>query len=870
MAKQNSPNCPEKKDPCATGQNPRWNKAQPRIYGAATFEWNAVEGTTWFSPEWAAITQSDDYDWTRPNDDDWWTLRVHPNDMPVLQRACLAILAGFVEASEATFRMRRPDGSWRWILSKSQVTERTAEGAPFLISGMAVDLTDAVSEKQLRVTSSVADVDYHSMLENSPDLFIRLTRELAPVYVNPAINRYLGRSAEDQAYTVTEKDIRISGDYLSRLRDGVERVFAERAVVRQSLTFSLSNGAVVIGEASLWPEFDEEGEVNYAMAQFRDLTEHHKAEQRAMLNEQRLEALYRLTCMENASESEVLNFVMDSILKLTNSRSGFIFIPEEEDSDKGYLLWSEDHYTYLDRHHLPEDYLPEDLLIQMTDAAGKRCYRSINNGDGITPLYVVFDRKMRVMRGITAPGREGNRMVCVAGVCNKDSDYEESDLQQLETFISSAWLILRRRRFVSELQKAKEAAEAANKAKDAFLANISHELRTPLNGVLSMIQLIEGAPLDEQQREYLQTAQDSGKALLRIISDLLDFSCMESGKMPLALDLFEYKESVLSALSVFEGQAGKKGLRFACRMDPDIPRYLVGDEARVRQIIFNLVGNSLKFTHEGGISVACSMLPESLPGKAGVSLTVSDTGIGIAPEKLAGIFEAFSQMESAHRRKYSGTGLGLGIVKHLTAMMGGKVSVESELGRGTTVTCVLFFDLPDPARISLAASPKEPETAFVPALDILVAEDDRVSSLALRAFLQREGHKVVCVEDGRQALEALQLYPFHCVFTDIEMPHLNGIEVVRRIRAGNADQYPPSEDVRSRIKGVFPDVSGEIRAVNPEATVIAVSAHTMIGDKERFLRQGMNHYISKPIIREELRAALAFAARRQKYGKSGA
>ena len=227
-------------------------------------------------------------------------------------------------------------------------------------------------------------------------------------------------------------------------------------------------------------------------------------------------------------------------------------------------------------------------------------------------------------------------------------------------------------------------------------------------------------------------------------------------------------------------------------------------------------------------------------------------------------------MESAHRRKYSGTGLGLGIVKHLTAMMGGKVSVESELGRGTTVTCVLFFDLPDPARISLAASPKEPETAFVPALDILVAEDDRVSSLALRAFLQREGHKVVCVEDGRQALEALQLYPFHCVFTDIEMPHLNGIEVVRRIRAGNADQYPPSEDVRSRIKGVFPDVSGEIRAVNPEATVIAVSAHTMIGDKERFLRQGMNHYISKPIIREELRAALAFAARRQKYGKSGA
>ena len=850
----------------------RWSGLeQPRITGIATFEWNIPQGTTWYSPEWADITQSDSYDWRSPNNQEWWSKRVHPDDMAVLERACLSVIAGFVESIDLTFRLKRNDGSWRWLLQRAQVTEKTPEGAPLIVSGVCLDVTDMhESASGLRGFSSIADFDYHAMLENSPDLFVRLNRDLSPVYVNPVVARYLGRGAGENPFVDTPENLRITGDYLEPLRKGVERAFTEKAVSRESVSFTMSDGSEISGECSIWPEFDNDRNVKYAMVQFRDLTEQRRAEQRASFNEKRLEALYKLTCMENASDAEVLGFVMDSVLQLTHSRSGFFFMPEENGSDRGYLLWSEDHRNFLEPHHMPSNVLPHDLKIQMTDRQGKRCYRSINNGDGVTPLFVVFDGRMRVMRGIIAPGMENGRMVCIAGVCNRDSDYEESDLQQFETFINSAWLILRRRRSLEELREAKETAESANNAKNAFLANISHELRTPLNGVLSMLQLIDASATDEQQREYLRTAQASGKALMRIISDLLDYSCMESGKMPLDTALFESRETLHSALAVFEEEAAAKGVAYTYAIDPAIPDVLVGDEARVRQILFNVVGNALKFTHSGSVTVTCENLSgvsgkagEKEDGKTGIAVTVEDTGIGIPEDKLAGLFDAFSRVSGTCGKKYSGTGLGLGIVKHLTAMMGGKVSITSGVGAGTTVRCVMTFALPP--EVSLKTPVKQREKKEDPArpLDILVAEDDAVGRFALRAFLERRGHHVVCVEDGAQALEAMQVHPFHCVFTDIEMPNVDGLDLVRHIREGTWGDFPPSPEISAQVRKAFPDGTGRGGTDDTHMPVVAVSAHTMIGDKERFLRKGIDHFISKPIIKEELGEALAFVQRRR-------
>lgn len=713
--------------------------------------------------------------------------------------------------------------------------------------------------------ASFSELDYHSMLENSPDLFVRFDRALTPVYANPAVHKYFGGKRDAPVYNERQVNRRLAGNYRDLFKKYIERVFTEKTVVREEIHVCLTDGSEVIGECSFWPEFDTGGVIRYAMVQFRDITDKRRAEQRAALNEKRLEALYRLTLMENAEEDAVLSFVMDSVLELTDSRSGFFFIPEEDGSDRGRLFWSSDHYRHIDRQYLPDSLLPHDLVRTMTDENGNRLYRAIKNGTGREPLYVLFGGAMRVMRVVIAPGMEGNHMVSVAGVCNKGTDYDESDLQQLETFMNSAWLILRRRRFVRELQQAKEAAESANKAKNAFLANVSHELRTPLNGVLSMLQLIDSMPMAEEQHEYLMTAQASGKALLRIISDILDFSSMESGKMPLAVDVFDFQASVRSALGMFKENAASKGLEFTYAIDPAIPRSLLGDEGRVRQIIFNVVGNAVKFTPEGSITVQCALLPGDSPEPVRVSIEVTDTGIGIPESRLAGIFDAFSRVESSHRRKYAGTGLGLSIVKHLASMMDGSVSIQSELGKGTTVRAVLSFGVPAVRQRPRPASRRAETPCGLP-LDILVAEDDAVGSMAIKAFLQRRCHRVVCVDDGSKALEALQAHPFHCLFTDITMPEMDGLELVRRIRTGDIADFPLTDGVRELVRETFPDAPENGCPINRDLAVITVSAHSMIGDRERFLEQGMNYYVSKPIDKDEIDGALDFVESRLDRG----
>lgn len=576
------------------------------------------------------------------------------------------------------------------------------------------------------------------------------------------------------------------------------------------------------------------------------------------LNKRRLSALYRLARMDEASEDEVLHFAMTSILQLTDSPRGFIFIPNAEGpQSKGRFFLSLDHYSQANDAHFSGDALPPDLahLVEGPDPLATR--RSIVNGDGVTPIRVLFGNTAPITRYVLAPGQEDGRTVCLACVCNKAAPYDESDLRQVETFVTNTWLIVRRRRHMLELRRAKEAAEAASKAKDEFIANVSHELRTPLNGILSMLQLLEDFPMTDQQKEFLHTACLSGNALVRIISDILDFSRIESGKMLLVKEPLDFKASVLSGLRLFREEAEKSGLSFTAKMDPAIPGLLQGDDTRIRQIVFNLVSNALKFTREGGITVTCALEPEQPEGKTAIRLTVTDTGIGIPKDKQSTLFNAFTQVDSFAAKKVPGTGLGLSIVKRLVGMMDGDVQLESELGEGTRVSCTILLD-------NLAAAPEEAAKPDLPGgdpnrapLDILVAEDDAVGRFALRSFLLRSGHRAVCVQNGRQALEALQIYPFDCLLTDIQMPDLDGLELARRIHETDIREFSPSEEVRALVREAFPEAAETTAPVDPAMPIVAVSAHTMAGDKERFLQQGINHYIAKPIALRELNAVLA-------------
>lgn len=411
--------------------------------------------------------------------------------------------------------------------------------------------------------------------------------------------------------------------------------------------------------------------------------------------------------------------------------------------------------------------------------------------------------------------------------------------------------------YMHALEKAKAMAETANRTKDEFLANVSHELRTPLNGVIGMLQLLQLSSLSEEQREYVRIAGLSGQALLRIIADILDFSRMESGRMELRDGIFDLRETLLSTMSLFISQARSKGLEVTVSIDESLPAALVGDDARVRQIVFNLVGNALKFTKQGGIGLECSLLPHTTRDKAWVYIAVRDTGMGMPPQMHGAIFDPFTQLDSSSTREHSGTGLGLVIVKRLVRMMDGTLAVESEEGEGTTIHCSLPFARADRRvadrmrrRPSFAGQRQQ-------RLDVLVAEDDPVGRFALSAFLLRAGHRAVCVESGLQALEAAQLHAFDCLITDIQLPVMDGLEITRRIRQGHFSGITPSREVADAVRNAVPEASATARlAVPRDLPVIALTAHAMSGDREYFLSMGMDMYLAKPIIMEELYAVL--------------
>ncbi len=789
--------------------------------GLGVWDWNLLDNSVRFDRRWCEMLGLE-YENTEMVLDTWEG-RVHLDDIKQCYLDIENYISGSSDQYENTHRMRHADGRWIYILDKGRVSARDSKGKPIRFTGTHLDIT-VIKEQEAKISELYKTLNETALISET-DATGKIT------HTNASFQRISKYNAEE----LLGNDHRIvnsghhSKDFIKNLWDTIQRGDIWRGEIKNKA----KDGSFYWVYSSIYPSKNSNGDIEKFVSIRYDITdkklneENKLFETRCLRYSDKLSKILHHLRRNSSEQKDILNLyknILTSICTELNWSLAHIYTVNQDDQDE--LLPSKVWYE-----SAPYKFTK---FIEVTESTNFRKGkglpgRVLENQDIAFIEDVNKDKNSPRNKKITninlhsaigIPVVYNTKVIAVIEIYSEDMrQKDEALLQVLHDKIPQIGNIIEQYKYEESLREARNLAEKSSKSKSDFLANMSHEIRTPMNGMLGMVSLLKDTKLSDAQKEIVTTLDLSGNGLLSILNDILDFSKIESNKVEVESISFNINECLSEITNLLSFSAKDKGTDLSYNISKEVPKFAIADITKIRQVLINLISNSIKFTASGKIDVTVTMKDDLL------KFQVSDTGLGMNEEILSKLFTPFTQADNSTTRKFGGTGLGLSISKNLIQLMGGNIDVESKQGQGSTFTFTIPIEENNELEKITNHLEQGKDLQIERPISILVTEDNKINQKLALAYLSKLGLTADIANDGVEALKKVSEKEYDIVFMDLQMPNMGGIEA--------------TIEIKKKLKETTP-------------IIVAMTANAFEEDKMACKDAGMSDFIPKPVKIEKV------------------